>query len=72
MTSEPVAGPSSLRVHLRELAAALDEAAAANLAHRQEHGCKEGSGCVAGMLLAEGVAALQHELGMTRFLNEDD
>jgi hypothetical protein len=72
MFAEPSARPVSLRAHLRSLQAALDEAAAANLAHRREHGCREGSGCAEGLRLAEATADAQSTLGMTRFLNEGD
>jgi hypothetical protein len=71
MTADPAARPASLRVHLRSLQTALDEAAAANLAHRRDHGCREGSGCAEGLGLAAAVTGRQAELGMTRFLNED-
>jgi hypothetical protein len=71
MFAEPSARPVSLRVHLRSLQAALDEAAAANLAHRRDHGCREGSGCPEGRELAAAVTGRQAELGMTRFLNDD-
>ena len=63
--------PSSLRTHLRDLQAALDDAAAAHLAHRQEHGCREGM-CPEGKRLAGRVAEADWQLGMTRFLNEAD
>jgi hypothetical protein len=71
VTADPDARPSSLRSHLRELQAALDEAAAASLAHRQSHGCRGGSGCAEGLVLAEATARAQQQLQMTRFLNEE-
>jgi len=61
----------SLRTTLRELQAALDSAAAEHLAHRGEHGCREGSGCHAGEYLSARVADLQGRLGMTRFASEE-
>lgn len=67
----PAAHPQSLRAILRDLQSELDDAAASNLAHRQQHGCREGSGCETGRVLADRVADLQGQMGMTRFLNED-
>lgn len=63
--------PASLRVHLRDLQAQLDQAAAGHLAHRQAHGCRERSGCEEGKALAGQVAEAQGQLGMTRFLNDE-
>jgi hypothetical protein len=63
--------PPPLRVVLRNMQAGLDQAAADHLAHRQAHGCREGSGCEEGRELASQVAGAQGQLGMTRFLNED-
>jgi hypothetical protein len=71
MTAGPAAHPLSLRSHLRELQAALDESAAAHFAHRREHHCREGT-CAEGKKLAEVVSERQYALSMTRFLNEAD
>lgn len=70
MTAEPDARPVSLRVVLRELQTALDDAAAEHYAHRREHHCREGSGCTEGKRLATVVEQAQSQLSMTRFLNE--
>ena len=64
------AHPSSLRSILRDLQAELDQAAAASLAHRREHGCRAGT-CEEGRMLAEATTAAQGALSMTRFLNEE-
>jgi hypothetical protein len=71
MTADLAAHPLSLRVHLRDLQAALDEAAAAHWDHRKEHGCREGSGCAEGRELAAVVERAQTQLGLTRFVNEE-
>jgi hypothetical protein len=63
--------PPPLRVVLRDLQADLDQAAADHLAHRGEHGCREGSGCEEGERLSAISAAAQGQLGMTRFVNND-
>lgn len=68
MTAEPAAHPLSLRSVLRGLQAELDSAAAVCLAHRRQHGCREGT-CDEGAMLAEAVTAAQSALAMTRFLN---
>jgi hypothetical protein len=70
MTADPDARPLSLRSHLREVQAALDEAAAEHFAHRREHHCREGQ-CAEGLRLARSVADQQFALSMTRFLNEE-
>lgn len=69
MTDGP---PVSLRSHMRSLQAELDEAAAAHLAHRREHGCRAGSGCREGRELAERASSAQRNLGVSRFLNNDE
>lgn len=66
----PADHPVSLRSCLRDLQAVLDETAAAHLAHRRQHGCREGT-CEEGRILAEAAAAAQTALSMTRFLNEE-
>ena len=71
MIADPDACPLSLRVHLRELQADLDAAAAGYFAHRREHSCKEGT-CTEGKQLADLVSEAQSALSMTRFLNEED
>jgi hypothetical protein len=72
MTADPDARPVSLRTHLRELQTALDGAAAEHFAHRRACHCKEGSGCTEGRQLSARVAEAQWQLGMVRFLNQED
>lgn len=71
MTTGPAAVPLSLRSHLRDLQAALDEAASAHLSHRRDHGCREGR-CREGKQLAAAVSDADWQLGMTRFLAEEE
>jgi hypothetical protein len=61
--------PVSLRVTLRQLNAALEDAADAHYSHRSQHGCREGSGCARGIDLGGRVVKAQGALDMTRFLN---
>jgi hypothetical protein len=70
MTADPAASPLSLRSHLRDLQAVLDETAAAHYAHRLGHGCREGT-CAEGKQLAGAVSEAQSALSVTRFLNEE-
>jgi HAMP domain-containing protein len=63
--------PLPLRARLRELSDLRDESAAGHLAHRMEHGCREGQ-CPAGTELARLAGAAEHDLQMTRFLNDAD
>jgi hypothetical protein len=70
MIADPATHPLSLRVHLRDLQRALDEAAAGHFAHRREHGCREGT-CAEGKRLAQVTSDAQFALSMTRFLNDD-
>lgn len=72
MTTDAGARPLPLRLHLRDLQTALDDASAEHFAHRQACHCREGSGCTEGRQLASRVADAQFTLGMTRFLNDGD
>jgi hypothetical protein len=72
VTADPGARPVPLRTHLRELQTALDGAAAEHFAHRRACHCKEGSGCTEGRQLSARVAEAQWQLGMVRFLNQED
>jgi hypothetical protein len=70
VTADPAVHPQSLRAHLRELQAALDESASLQAEHLGTCGCR--GTCTEARRLARIVAGAEFQLQMTRFLNEAD
>lgn len=69
VVTAPADRPLSLRRHLRELKAALDDATLAYQSHLESCGCR--GFCLKAGDLQYVLAQAQYQLNMTRFLNED-